>query len=166
MSVAPIWELGDGVFFAVTLFASFALLTGLSFLGAQTWKPALFRALVYLGAGLACLIHAQPFAPGFSLDFREVPLALASSFMGAGWGLAVGTGLAPLPLAAPRPGGRGAGRRATGPGPGGGAAAAPAPDSKQARTSGKTPPDRRTHLLAERQASRSGKLHQRCRSRC
>ncbi|WP_161880886.1 diguanylate cyclase [Deinococcus alpinitundrae] len=94
MSAIPIWAVGDELFFAMTLFASFALLTGLSFLNVQTWKTALFRALVYLGAGLACLIHAQPLTPGFSLDFQEVPLALTSSFLGTGWGLAVGTGLA------------------------------------------------------------------------
>jgi len=94
MSALPTWELGDELFFAMTLFASFALLTGLSFLNVQTWKTALFRALIYLGAGLACLMHAQPLTPGFFLDFREVPLALTSSFMGAGWGVAVGAGLA------------------------------------------------------------------------
>lgn len=94
MSAALIWELGNGVFFAATLFASLALLMGLSFSGVQGRKTTLFRALIYLGAGLACLIHAQPFAPGVSPSFQEVPLALASSFMGAGWGLLVGAGLA------------------------------------------------------------------------
>lgn len=93
MTFSMLWSLGNSLFFVLILFPWFAILVGLSFASEQNWKHKLFRGLVYLGAGLACLMHTHPFAPGFYLDFREVPLGLASSFMGTPWGLLIGAAL-------------------------------------------------------------------------
>ncbi|AZI44697.1 diguanylate cyclase (plasmid) [Deinococcus psychrotolerans] len=93
MTFSMLLSLTDSLFFALILFPSFAILVSLSFSAEQNWKTKVFRGLVYLGAGLACLMHTHTFAPGFYLDFREVPVALASSFMGTPWGVLIGAAL-------------------------------------------------------------------------
>ena len=93
MSASPLWELSDSLFFTAVLFASFALLTGLSVHSSVGWKTTLVRVVSYAGAGLACMLQAFPVTPGFYFDFREVPLALAAGLLTAPWSMLIGAGL-------------------------------------------------------------------------